>query len=236
MLNKFRRVSKEIGGINAILYLIDRCLSAVSASHARLFRYYLIAQPVPDKPLLPAHRGAGVAVHRIEADDSRVADFPRPAKVIRFRYQQNALALSAYQDDAFVGCLWLNLGPYNEDEVRCRFAPEPAETVAWDYDVFVMPEHRMGLVFARLWDEANRILRDAGIRWSASRISAFNAASIAAHRRLGGRIVGSASFLKVGPFQLLLSGATPKVHVGVSPRKVPVMRFDVATDNAIVHR
>ena len=114
MLDRFRRLTGEIGTANALLYLVDRVLTALSGGRARLFRYYLVVQPVAERPRLPPHRGASIVVTPVAADDPRTADFPRPEPVLRFRYDQGGLALSAYLDDQFVGCLWLNLGPYLE--------------------------------------------------------------------------------------------------------------------------
>ena len=44
-----------------------------------------------------------------------------------------------------------------------------------------------------LWGKANQHLRNEGVEWSFSRISAFNPGSLHAHSKLGIRILFSAS-------------------------------------------
>ena len=73
--------------------------------------------------------------------------------------------------------MWISTGPYDEDEVRARFDPRPQGRAAWDYDIFIVPEERGGLLFVRLWDAAYELLRARGYLWSLSRISSFNLAS-----------------------------------------------------------
>src|SRR5690606_27821891 len=96
---------------------------------------------------------------------------------------------------------------------RCDFRLEPAELAAWDFDIYVAPEHRMGRTFARLWEGANSYLRARGVEWSMSRISAYNAGSFKSHARLGARVVGRASFLFLGPLQLAWMSVPPYAHL-----------------------
>ena len=83
------------------------------------------------------------------------------------------------------------------------------------------PEHRNGLGFARLWDEANNLLRQRGVAVSWSRISAFNPGSLASHKRLGAKIVGSATFLKIGMAQFMIASGPPYLHCSLSKKDVP---------------
>jgi hypothetical protein len=151
--------------------------------------------------------------------------FPPPLEVIRLRYEQEAICLAAFEGKSLVGYLWLLLGPYEEDEVRCRFIPMPEGKAAWDFDVYVVPGYRFGIGFLRLWDEANRYLKERGIQWTMSRISAFNAVSLASHRRLGARVVGHAVFVVLGPCQLALTTVFPFVHLSISTRSEPKIRI-----------
>ena len=121
-------------------------------------------------------------------------------------------------------CLWLCLGPYDEDEVRCRFVCEPEENTVWDFDVYVCPEARAGFVFARLWDEANAFLGKRGIAWSISRISAFNPGSLASHAGLGARRTAAATYLKLGRWQIMVADVPPYVHLSTDPVSVPRLR------------
>ncbi|HEY8351300.1 MAG TPA: hypothetical protein VIK87_02045, partial [Sphingomonadales bacterium] len=87
------------------------------------------------------------------------------------------------------------------------------QETAWDFDVYVAPEHRMGRTFARLWAAANEYLRARGVRWSLSRISGYNPASFNSHKRLGARVIGRASFLRIGNWQLMWSNRAPYLHL-----------------------
>lgn len=211
-MRKLIALGTEIGWWNALLYSIHVILSRC-IHRAGLYKYYLVAQPVGKKPNLPPHRGHSVQVRLVTEEDWAVKEFPRPQAAIRGRYQQGAICLGAFNNNSFVGYLWLILGSYDEDEVRCRFILRPLGEVAWDFDVYVQPEYRSSLVFARLWDEANRYLRERGVHWTLSRVSAFNRMSRDSHRRLGAIEVGSALFLAVGRRQLMLSTCRPYLHI-----------------------
>ena len=187
----------------------------------RLHKYYFFSQPVNAEPWLPAGRGATIQVREVLRTDPLLRDLPRPPWVIPYRFDQGAICLAALKEQVCVGFLWMLLGAYKEDEVRCLFIPSPKGATAWDFDVYVAPEHRGGLVLARLWDEANRYLAARGIRWSLSRISAFNAASIASHRRMGARPVGKALFLSIGSFQLSAANVRPRIFVSGNVSVVP---------------
>jgi hypothetical protein len=194
---------------DACLYLFDRSIAALSGGRARLRKYYFIAQPVSTKRWLPPQRGASVEIRRLSASDPLIKELPRPDWVISYRFQQGALCLAALKERKCIGYLWLTLGPYQEDEVRCRYVPLPEGKASWDFDVYVDPEHRSSIVFLKLWDEANRLLAGHEIRWSLSRISAFNTASMSAHARMGAKRIGAAVFLSMGPLQICAATAAP---------------------------
>jgi hypothetical protein len=138
-----------------------------------------------------------------------------------YRFSQGAVCLAALNGGDCIGFLWISFGPYLEDEVRCRYIPLPQGEAAWDFDVYVYPEHRNSLVFLRLWDEANRYLAARGVRWSLSRISAFNPGSMASHARMGTRRIGSAVFLSIGPLQVSMATVTPRFFLSWKPDRIP---------------
>ncbi|RMD63334.1 MAG: GNAT family N-acetyltransferase [Alphaproteobacteria bacterium] len=211
---------RELGALDGVLYALDRALQSLSAGRARLYRYTLVAQPVPSAPLLGPRRGRAIEVRPMTADDPALAALPLDAAVLRHRFAQDGVVcFGAFQDGEVIGCLWLCLGPFLEDEVRCRFIPRPAGAAAWDFDVYIHPERRAGLAFARLWDGANDYLRVRGIAWSFSRISLFNPGSLAAHARLGARRVASATFLRLGAWQVMVAG--PPLRLAAGWRRVP---------------
>lgn len=134
--------------------------------------------------------------------------------MLDYRFRQGAVCLGAVLDGRVIGCLWLCLGAYDEDEVRCRYVRVPEGVASWDFDVYVHPDHRTGFAFGRLWDAANALLRENGARWSASRISAFNTASLKSHAALGARPVGRATFLRMGTrLQVMVSDLSPRVNI-----------------------
>jgi hypothetical protein len=147
----------------------------------------------------------------------------RPASTLASRFAQGARCLVAAKQDELAGFLWFVTGPYEEDEVRARFVPGPAGAAAWDFDVLVMPQYRMGRLFSYLWARANAELAARGVRHTMSRISAFNAASLASHKRLGASIVGSALFVCVGRLQLMRSSLRPGWHFSWRPDQRPTL-------------
>lgn len=222
---RVRRTVAELGWLNSILYALGK---TVAGDRFSVRRYYFVAQPVPPAPLLPPHRGRNLAVRRIDPGDPAMAAMARPAEVIRARYAQGAVCFGAFDDERLAGYLWLTHGAYDEDEVHCRFVPEPAGEAAWDFDVHVDEAYRMGPAFARLWDAANEYFRACGVRWTLSRISAFNAASFASHRRLGARFLGSGVFLGGPGWQLMLATVRPFAHLTLGAGSVPVIRLSAA--------
>jgi hypothetical protein len=67
---------------------------------------------------------------------------------------------------------------------RCAGAicAPPSGKAVWDFDVYVVPAYRLGYTFLKLWDTANAHLRSLGVRWTLSRISAFNAGSLSSQQ------------------------------------------------------
>lgn len=210
---------RQLGWLDGALCLLNAALVRYTGGHVRLHRYYFMAQPVSAEALLKGGRGAAIEVREVGPTDLLLHAFPRPQWVMPYRYGQGAVCLAAFKDGRCAGFLWMLIGPYREDEVRCRYIPLPAGEAAWDFDVYVYPEHRNSLVFLRLWDEANRYLAARGVRWSLSRISAFNAGSLSSHARLGARRIGSAVFLSIGSLQI--SAASVPTRFSISKTRVP---------------
>ena len=222
MFSRAKRLMDELGAINSILYLLDRFLLAVTNSNMRIFKYYAYVQPVAEKANLPAHRGKDIIVRLVKQDDGKErAEFPRPKEVINYRYNQGGYCLAAYKNGVFSGFIWLNFDPYFEDEVRCCYMLHPIGKVAWDYDVYIDPKYRISMVFAKMWDQANQLMRDKNVTHTMSRISAFNSGSLASHTRLGATRIGQLLFFKLGPWQLMFSSAAPYVHFSTNEKVIP---------------
>jgi hypothetical protein len=216
---------RRLGALDGLLYLASRALARVSGGRARLVKYHLVAQPVPPPPPLRSERRSSLRVAPVAAGESWTRHFPRPAAVIARRYADGSTCLVASAEDRFAGFLWLCFGAYEEDVVRCRFVALAGGSASWDFDVYVDPAFRMGRAFTRLWDAANDLLRARGVRWTLSRISAFNSESRRAHLRFGGERVASVVFVCLGPAQLMLATVRPFVHLALSERSRPVLRL-----------
>lgn len=195
---------RRLGLADATLFVVARALERVSGGRARLAKYHFLAQPVParaDARLRPA----GITVVELGADDARRHRMDRPRAEIERRFAAGARCFCAWQGDTLTGFLWFTAGGYDEDEVRCTFRIDPRASAVWDLDVHIEPRFRLGRTFALLWESAFDAMRELGVRWSLSRVSAFNAESIRAHQRLGARRTGWAIFFLVGSWQFTLS-------------------------------
>ncbi len=218
---------RELGVLGGSLFACSRVLSRLSGGRVRLFAYHLVAQPVRAERSLPARRGRAIKVREIGLEEALTLPVARPRCVLEDRFAQGARCLMASADGRFLGYLWFLVGPYEEDEVRCRFVPLPERQTAWDFDVFVEPSARLGFAFPRLWDEANQIFSSMGVRWSISRISVFNPGSLASHQRLGLARLASAVYLSAGRVQLMVASARPYVHLTWRASSRPVMQLSM---------
>ncbi len=191
--------------------------------------YTLMAQPVSPSVLPSPGRTPGFRIVEVSAADYDPAWFPRPAELVELRYRQGSVCFAAFRDDEALGCLWLCPGDYREDMVRCLFRPQPVGQAAWDFDVYIAPKHRLGRVFAALWQTGQRWLEQHGYRWSMSRIAAGNSASLRSHRRMGARSVGSVLFWRRGRWQLTLASRSPYLHWSGDDAAIPIIEVHPAT-------
>lgn len=223
----WRRVSgfghtiRELGYLDSFLYALARVFSGLSNNWLRIHKYYLVAQPVAKKDWLPAQRGKSFEIRQFAEADPLIKQIPRPEFVVPYRFDQGAVCFGALKAGTLVGFLWITLGPYREDELRCNYIPLPAGKSAWDFDVYVEAEHRNGIVFLKLWDAANRFLAARGFQWSLSRISAFNSGSIMSHSRMSARRIGAIFFLCLGSWQIAVSTVSPFFHLSTNAKSFP---------------
>jgi len=218
--SRIARAFASLGARGACLYALDRAARWLRLP-LRVRSYLIVAQPVPDTPFLPARRGPDLRLRELGAGDPALVQMPLDDATLAFRFDQGARCYGLFRDDRLAAYAWLCFDGYDEDEVRCRFRPAPDGASAWDFDVYVVPEFRLGPAFLKLWDSVNEQLRALGVRTSYSRISAFNLASLRSHRRLSAEVVGRADFLCLGPVQLLLSDLPPRWHLALSARGRP---------------
>jgi len=217
---------RQLGGLNGTLYCLARILQRLSDERWDLYKYRFVAQTVGQGPLC-GERGRNICICSYAHCRDLPPGYPRPDSVLRQREAQGALSLAAFRQGRLTGFLWLLFGAYQEDEVRARYVLTSAQS-AWDFDVWIDPDERLGLTFARLWDEANLMLRARAVRWSCSRISVFNSASLRAHKRIGTVTLGSATFLRCGRWQWTCATLTPYLHVSRQAGSFPLFAFDTS--------
>src|SRR5687767_11306173 len=216
------------GWVNSIFYLAALLVARLSRGRSRIIRYYFVAQPVP--PPAKPRAGGKITIRQVQPGDAIVAQFPRPRRVVARRFANGAICLVAQDAECFAGFIWLQFGPYDADEVSCRYATLPAERTAWDFDVYVAPAYRKGRLFMRLWDAANALLRERGVDWTLSRISAFNVESLRSHSHFGGRRIRTATFVRGGRVQVMFTNGAPWLHVSLGPKSQP--RLDLRAPEA----
>lgn len=222
---KLRHAVTTLGVGNAVLYLTSRVLLRASAGSVRLLRYKIVAQPIGSAALRGLRADSVTVVTRTKADSPVVAAFPRPKQVLQQRFASGAECFTAIVRNTFAGFIWFKREGYDEDEVRCQYVLLEPDRCVWDFDVYVEPQFRNRRTLARLWQAVDSHLAEQGIQWSFSRISAFNADSVAAHARLSTVDCGSAVFICAGPVQLAVLPTWPLVHLSLFARQRPFMRL-----------
>ena len=215
----------SLGLANGLLFTIARALDRASGSRVRLFKYYFVAQPVPVQPEAAFSKSSQTRIYQAFPGDGIMTRLPRPPEVVARRFADGAVCFIAARADTLVGFIWIKRETYCEDEVRCHYVLRPAAQLAWDFDAYVAPQFRMSRAFVQLWEAANAFLREQGCRWSISRISAFNAGSLAAHRRLGIVHLHTGVFLAAGSMQLAAFSCFPYLHLAVGPSSCPRLVF-----------
>lgn len=216
---------RQLGAVDGSLYLANAVLRRATGGRSHIIKYDLMVQPVRREPLLPPHRGGNIRIHEAGREDPLLTEAAsRPVETLHTRFDAGARCLVASIDGEFAGFLWFQDGDYAEDEVRCIFRPEPPGAAVWDFDVYVAPRHRLSPVFLKLWDEANRRLQADGVSHACSRISAFNAASRAAHGRLGAVRAGWALFVCIGWCQFASASSGPVLHASGAGASRPLIR------------
>lgn len=241
-LARLRNSIVRLGWRDSAWLALARLLKAVPGRAASLQRYQFVAQAIAPGSLCHG-RGKAIAVAPCAAPQGLAGGPARAPEALEQRLAQGAQCLVARRtsaaksdtaipdaavpgvDASIAGWLWLLHGGYLEDEVRARYVLASKQS-SWDLDVWVQPDERGGLVFARLWEEANAQLHAQGVRWSCSRISRFNAESLAAHARIGTVCLGTATFLRCGNWQWMLASLPPYLHLSRHAGSIPELHFD----------
>lgn len=218
-----RLTLRQLGLTNGLLYILNRLLDRASAGRVRLVKYMVVAQPLGLASASGARSSGSTVLEDVDASHPWRQDFPRPQAVIAARYANGARCLAAQVKGRFAGHVWWQRARYEEDEVRCHFLMREAGISAWDFDVYVDPRYRLGRTLALLWIGAEARMRDEGVQWTFSRISEFNAESLAAHARLGATPVARALFIVAGPWQMALFNGPPFIHLSLGAGSAPTL-------------
>jgi hypothetical protein len=215
---------KEFGLGAGTLYMADRVMRSLSP-RLGLFVYELMVQPITGKAMLPANLAKNLTFVEISRGHPDIALMPARAEIKESRFEQGAVCLGVYRKDKLIGYVWFSFGAYEEDEVRCTYDLVAAERSVFDFDLYVMPEHRMGIGFMAIWHGANQYLRARGVDYTFSRLTRFNLASRRSHAHLGWRRVGSAIFLQAWRVEAMLASVSPYVALSWSPSQRIYLRL-----------
>ena len=202
------------------LYATDRMLQKISPK-LRLHVYEFIAQPIPDKPALPSVAMSAFEFREIRQGDPEIDLMPARPEIKALRFDQGAVCVGAWRKSALIGYIWLAFRNYEEDEVRCTYHLGDPAVSAFDFDLYIFPEHRMGRGFMAIWHGANEYLRNREVRFTFSRLTRFNLVSRRAHVHLGGTRLGRAVFLQAWRAELMLTTLSPHVHFSLSSQRRP---------------
>ncbi len=224
MIIQLRETIRQLGMTEGLFYYIGRAVDVISSGRWRVLRYYICAQPIC-MPIPTSSSGkSAINVKRISVDDPVCAFFPRSKELIKQRFDNGYVCLVANVKGRFAGYLWYACHAYEEDEVRCRFEFTKPEESVWDFDVYVVPEFRMGRTFIRLWETANAMLCNDGKRVSYSRIAPSNLKSITAHNRLGTKRIATLTFICFGQHQFMFQSKAEKfIHYSKSHSTRPIV-------------
>jgi len=214
MLTRLIGPIQEFGLGAGFLYLIGRALQAISP-RLNLYVYELMVQPIPDAPLLPERLSKGMEIREIKRGDPEIDLMPARPEIKASRFEQGAICLGAYRKGFLIGYLWLCFDGYEEDEVRCRYLLSPPRNAVFDFDLYIFPEHRMGLGFVGIWNGVNEYLRIRGIDFTFSRLTRFNLPSRRAHAHLGWKKVADAVFFQAWSLEIMFATIAPFVSASV---------------------
>lgn len=203
---------KRYGLLDGVLYLINRLSARFLRGFLRISRYQFLAMPTDAAIPSPRRLGKDLETRCLSSTEVAGLGLSRPASVIGSRIEQGSRCLGAFNNEQFLGFIWLQSSSYLEDEVRCRYILPTSEECAWDYDLYIDPAFRKSAAFLILWKDALNYLSEAGKKWSLSRVSVFAPESLRAHLRMGAIRAGSAFFLSVSRLQLMAASLPPYIH------------------------
>ncbi len=215
---------QEFGWVAGTLYTLDRALRRLSP-HLGLFVYDITLQPISGAPRLPPNLRKNLRFSEILPGDPEVARMPARVDIKALRFTQGARCLGVYRRDSLLGYIWVCFRQYDEDEVRCTYELVAPECSVFDFDLYILPEHRLGIAFMAIWDAANQYLSERKVRYTFSRVTRFNLTSRRSHAHLGSRLVGRALFFQAWTLELMLATLEPYIALTWKPGQRVHMRL-----------
>lgn len=222
MLTRLRSEAREMGWLGWTAYALDRTLARISRGKMRLWALAFYVQPVPRKPMLAPARNAKLRVGLVCAGELPASAFMRPPAAIDSRFREGSVCVAARSDGNLAGYMWLHSGRLRERMFACDFEALPTGRACWDYDFEIFPRYRLARTFARLWDEAFRLLRERGIENTVSWIHCSNLPSRRAHERMGAHQAGWLILLDIFGYRFGLQSNTPFLRFAGPSRRLHV--------------
>lgn len=225
LLQRLTGPFREFGFGVGLLYATDRVLRTLSP-RLGLYVYEFMVQPIGGKALLTPNLSKNLTFQDIGPGHPDIGLMPAREDIKAQRFKQGARCLGTYRKGELIGYLWYCTDHYDEDEVRCTYELVDSERSIFDFDLYVMPQYRLGVGFLGVWHGANEILSRQGVRYTFSRLTRFNTASRRAHAHLGWRRVGQGVFLRIASFELMLATVAPYVSATVRPDQRVTLRLN----------
>lgn len=199
------RASHGVIGVSGWLsYLLSRLCGAVPGLD--YIRHLVVAVPAAQIPPMPRGYGAR-ALPAAELAGHCIDACPR---VQAERFGAGMTCIGAFDaKERLVGVTWIGRAIHDEPVLQVRFRlPRHA---AWDGGLWIDEDRRMSRAFVAVWAGVGQWLEQEGLGLTISSIADYNAASLAAHRRLGAQALARVSVLRIGSMQLTLgAGARPR--------------------------
>lgn len=229
MVKRLQAFYAEHGLFWGGLYVLHRLLAVLPGSRSGFFPYHIVAQPFADRANAKAE-----AVWQLSADDTLIASFPRTSEKIQERL---ALGHRCYVRSTtktpFAGYVWIAGTPMQEDEIDATYT-FPELRCVWDYDVYVVPQYRLGRTFVSMWSGVEKTLVGEGAELSLSRISAFNHTSLRSHIALGAEKIAWVAAARLMGIQILLTNVKP--YLKLSRNRSPEVNLEVRVEKHLAQK
>lgn len=207
---------REFGTLAGSLYVLDRLMRRLSPSLG-LYVYEFMVQPIGGKPLLPVSLSRSLSFQELDRGHPDIALMPAREDIKLRRFDQGARCIGAYRKGELLGYSWYCSGRYEEDEVRCTYELVDHGASIFDFDLYVMPRHRLGIGFLGVWHGVNELLAPRGVRYTFSRLTRFNLASRRAHAHLGWKRVGVGVFIQAWRLEVMIATLAPFISITWAP-------------------